>query len=47
MGAAIKGATGGVAGISGQLQDNQIFLDRPEIKRLLRGYWKYVIDEDK
>jgi hypothetical protein len=47
MGDAMKGAIGGVAGISGQLQDNQRFLDRPEIKKLLKGYWMYASEGEK
>lgn len=47
MGDAMKGAIGGVAGISGQLQDNQRFLDRPEIKKLLKGYWMFGLDDEK
>ena len=47
MGDAMKGAIGGVAGISGLLQDSQRFINRPEIQKLLKGYWMYASEDEK
>jgi hypothetical protein len=46
MGDAMKGAISGVAGFGEQLQENQRFLNRPEIKKLLRGYWMYGREDE-